>query len=354
MSLNEPTEYNEYIGQETIDCEYKEFTFNLTGLLLDTKLAEQYCESNKFDFNKNVIFNLKKYFKVYLPKYACGYFNSGIDGDCYIGINDYGFVKGIPFKGKFPIQILKNMMIKVLSENIKNLDDISINLDQLIQIKIIKIKHNLMIDSKQNNKFLNYLEEKEKYVKEYTEFVEKTNIWRQRMIFSVNKLVDLANNKKTRNQIIQWIKSVDQTNPVIAIFESNYKFEYKTHENIVQIKDNPLEPYYWITRWKDMIIDSIKAEKPVLNSTFNMYNTPINLLVGINEMIPYWFTYNSNMNLYVIQIKFFGSKLAVKNINNDMLTSNYNNFIYRDSHAKKWIRCYRTILSNGEPVCLPL
>jgi hypothetical protein len=55
MSLNLPKEYNEYVGQETINCEYKEFTFNLDGLLIDSKLAEQYCTSNKFDFNKNVI-----------------------------------------------------------------------------------------------------------------------------------------------------------------------------------------------------------------------------------------------------------------------------------------------------------
>ena len=74
MSLHEPNEYNEYIGQETVDCEYKEFTFNLAGLILDTKLAEHYCSTNLFEFNKNVIFNLKKYFKVYLGKYACGYF----------------------------------------------------------------------------------------------------------------------------------------------------------------------------------------------------------------------------------------------------------------------------------------
>jgi hypothetical protein len=77
MSSHEPTEYNEYVGQETVKCEYKEFTFNLVGLALENKLAEQYCHTNQFDFNTNVIANLKKYFQVYLGKYACGFFNSG-------------------------------------------------------------------------------------------------------------------------------------------------------------------------------------------------------------------------------------------------------------------------------------
>jgi hypothetical protein len=355
MSLHEPTEYNQYIGQETLNYEYKEFTFNLAGLVLDSKLAEQYCYSNKFEFNKNVIFNLKKYFKVYLGKYACGYFNSGIDGECYIGINDFGIVKGIPFKGRIPSNNLKESIYKILNMNIKHQENIQINWENLVQIQIIKIQSPKPIQCKQNPKFVSYLEEKAEHVRKSNEFVEKTNQWRIRMGFSLNKLVDLANNPETRSEIVKFIKSHDPTNPVIAQFESDFVLEYKCHEDIIQIKDNPIEPYYWVTKWKDMIINSIKEEKPVLNSTFNAHNTAINLLISANEMIPYWLTYNSNMNLYVIQIKFFGSKLDKKPADLDQLfPSTYNNFAYKDFNTKKWLQCYRTVLANGEPVCLPM
>lgn len=358
MSLHEPNEYNEYLGQETIKCEYKEFTFNLAGLLDDNKLAEQYCTTNKFDFNKNVIFNLGKYFKAYIPKYACGYFNSGIDGSFYIGINNYGFVKGIPFKGRIPVQQLKDKIIKVLTDNIvnKDINAKSIDLTKLVEINIREINRNSVLtgELKQNPKFSSYMEDKTKYNQDYAKFVDKTNQWRQLMNFSQIKLVDIANNQETRDQITQWVKSIDPTNPVISWFESDSKIQYMGHDSIMQIRDNTSEPYYWITRWKDMIIDSIKAERPVLESTFNLHNTPINLLVSASEMIPYWLTYNSNMKLYVIQINFFGSKLAVNTVDCDeFLTGAYNNFAYREPSGKKWSRCYRTVLANGEPVCMP-
>mgnify|MGYP001487035584 CR=1 FL=1 len=357
MSLHEPTEYNEYIGQETVNCEYKEFTFNLAGLPVDNKLAEQYCTTNKFDFNPNVLFNLTKYFKAYIPKYACGYFNSGIDGSCYIGINDYGFVKGIPFKGRIPVQKLKNKITKVLGTNIDNPSNSNIDWDNLLEIKVIPIDYAQILSGelKQNEKFTNYQKTKRKYINEYNEFVARTNQWRLQMNFAVNKLVDLANNPKSRNQIIQWIKSIEPTNPVIQIFEADdFKLEYKSHDEIIKIRDDSSEPYYWVTKWKDMMIDNIKSSRPIFQSTFNSHNTPINLLVSASEMIPYWLTYNTNMKLYVIQIKFFGSKLAIDNSDSDELfPSSYNNFRYLDANTKRWARCYRTTIANGEPVCMP-
>jgi hypothetical protein len=355
MSIQEPTEYDEYIGQETVNCEYKEFTFNLTGLALNIKLAEYYCTNNLFDFNKNVLFNLHKYFRVYLGKYACGYFNSGIDGKCYIGINDYGFVKGIPFKGHIPISNLKNKIRQILNTSVKNTEIPVLDWKNLVQIEIVKIKSDFNLESKQNPKFVSYLKEKENYDVKYKEFVNKTNQWRLKMNFTLNKLVDLTNNPVTRVQMIEYIKKHDSNNPVIKLFESDFELKYKPHDEIIQIKDDPTEPYYWVTRWKDWMVSTIKSEKPAIGSTFNMFHTPINLLVGASEMIPYWLTYNSNMNLYVIQIKFSGSKLSIDDSKSDELfSSNYGNFEYLDAGSKKWVRCYRTILSTGDPVCLPL
>ena len=342
MSMHEPNEYNEYIGPETIKREYKEFTFNLAGILLDAKLAEMYCHTNKFDFNKNVIFNLKKYFKAYLPKYTSGYFNSGMYGEFYIGVDDFGIVKGIPFKGHLPIEYLKKEILKVLTTCVKNHEISRINFDELVQIKISKIKHDITLDTEKNPIFTSYLVNKEKYMSEYSDFVERTNKWRLRINFALNKLVDIGNNSETRKQIIEYIKEQDPSNPSIALFNNpDFKLEYINHDNLLLIKNNPTEPYYWVTRWKDFVIEKIKSERPVLNSIFNLHNTPINLIVSASEMIPYWIKYNSNINLYVIQIKFFGSKL-----------SSYDKFSYFDS--KKWLQCYRTVIANGDPVCLPL
>ena len=98
--------YNDYIGIEELDREYKEFTFNLAGLELDSKLVEEYCSSNKFNFNKAVLINLKKYIKIYTTQNACASFNSNIDSSFFIGVNDDGFIKGIPFLTTVMIDIL--------------------------------------------------------------------------------------------------------------------------------------------------------------------------------------------------------------------------------------------------------
>jgi hypothetical protein len=40
--------YNQYIGNETLEDEFKEFTFNHIGLLFDSETAEQLIKSSKF------------------------------------------------------------------------------------------------------------------------------------------------------------------------------------------------------------------------------------------------------------------------------------------------------------------
>ena len=69
-------QYDDFIGKETLNCEYKEFTFNNAGLPLDENSAEYYCYTNKFEFNPYVITNLIQYFKQYLPKYISAFINS--------------------------------------------------------------------------------------------------------------------------------------------------------------------------------------------------------------------------------------------------------------------------------------
>ena len=38
-----PTVFDEFIGRESLELEFKEFTFYNSDLILDNKLAEQYC-----------------------------------------------------------------------------------------------------------------------------------------------------------------------------------------------------------------------------------------------------------------------------------------------------------------------
>ena len=159
INLNDSIKFNDFVGVETLTHEYKEFTFNNDGIILNIKLAEYYCHSNKFDFNNRVIDNLKKYFSYYLPKYISGFLNSKLNGNFYIGIDDYGFVKGIPYFGCVPYNYLTDEMYRLINKFTKySLDNFDFN--KIIEINFIKIKFEKSDKPLINNKFIKYLEEK--------------------------------------------------------------------------------------------------------------------------------------------------------------------------------------------------
>ena len=47
--------YNQYIGNETLVCEYKEFTFNHIGLPFDSETAEKLIKSSEWIYNDLII-----------------------------------------------------------------------------------------------------------------------------------------------------------------------------------------------------------------------------------------------------------------------------------------------------------
>ena len=349
-----PSHYNEFTGRENIPTEYKEFTFNLAGFIMETKLAEKYCQNSVFDFNNLVISNLKKYFKVYVPKYFTAFNNptidptidpnmdSGIDAKLYIGINDYGFAKGIPYKGTLPFEYLEKKIFKSLETYIQNSN--TFNFNELIEIKFIKISLPYVPTVSTHPRITEYLDKKKSYQNDYFKWVESFENWKIRYSFFTQKLAELVNNKESRELLIQWIKSKDPHSPCINILESDYQLEYKDHNEITILKNDPTNVYYWVCLWKDHITDYLKTIKPVFSHEFNQHNLPINLIVSVNEMIPYWTNSNPDMNLYLICIKF--KKFNLDSTNKVMIK-------YREPSKKSWLSCYRILNTDGTPECNP-
>jgi len=337
--------YNDFIGIETINKEYKEFTFNLAGLFLDNKLAEYYCNNNKFVFNNNVIENLIQYFIIYLPKYICGFLNSKINCSKFfiIGVNDYGIIKGIPYINELPFKILKHKMLEIINEYINYSSDYKINFKKIIKINFIKINNPDKPEQNINKTYLKYLEEKKIYLKKLNKYIDDHKEWRKQLLsISQTKLVNLANSIKYRKLIIEFIKNIDIDNKFIKLLESDYIIENKEHDEIIILKNDINNIYYWITKWKDNIIEDIRKSKPKYDINFNYHNVPLNLIISVSDMIPYWLYNNDNMNLYIINIK-------IKNKN-----KNFNNikFSYK-TKFNKICSCYRTIIDNGQPACMP-
>ena len=56
-------QFNEFIGKETLIKEYKEFSLFKKCINITNTQAELYCENKIFNFNNDVISNLKQYIK---------------------------------------------------------------------------------------------------------------------------------------------------------------------------------------------------------------------------------------------------------------------------------------------------
>ncbi len=348
MAQNELS-FNDFIGTEDLNTEFKEFTFHNSGLVMDNKLAENYCENHRFDFNSDVLRNLKRYFQKYLPKYTCAFLNGNIHGKLYIGVNDYGFIKGIPYQGELPINFIKEKIFSTIQSNIKNNIDYEINFDKLVTVDIVKINHPTAPTNSVPESFSNFIVQKQVFIKAYNEFVEKIEKWKIRFNFFTQKLVDLVNNVESRLMLIDFIRRNDPTNPVISMLESDFILDYRDHNEITILKEDLNDPYYWVCKWKDEMISKVRESKPVfVEPPFNP-TIPYNLIISASEMIPYWIHNNSSMNLYLITIN-FNTLMSINGIS----TSSEFFFSYLPYHHKNWISCYRNILSNGEPVCTPL
>jgi hypothetical protein len=340
--------FNDFIGKETLNSEFKEFTFHNSGLTIDNQLAESYCQNYNFDFNSNVIQNIKRYIKFYLPKYTCAFLNSNIPGELYIGVNDYGFIKGIPYQGELPIDSIKKRIHETIRTSVKSSIGCVFNLEKLISIDILKVDNPSIPTKPAPQSFTNYLVQKQEFIEEYNGFVEKFKSWKIRHNFFTQKLVELVNNVESRMMLIEYIRRNNPDSPVIGILESDYVLQSHTHDEITILKDDPTNPYYWICRWKDEMVDTMNKNKPVFNEPAFCPAIPYNLITSMSELIPYWIHNNQNMNLFMIRIK-FNTLMGTFGV----CSSSKLFFSYLSHNDKNWISCYRNVLPDGELVCTP-
>ena len=332
--------YNMFIGKETLYNEYKEFRFNINKYKITNSIASKFCESNKFDFNDMVMDNILKYIKYYIPKYFCAFMNSNINGNLFIGVNDYGFIKGIPFQGVLDTEYLNTKIIKYIEKNIKSVEPFDIH--EHMTINWVKVEIDEKPSTNVSPYYIKYLNDKKEYEDRYNDWLEKLEDWRIRFDFANRKLVDIVNTPESRIILIDYIKKSDPNNITLQLLNSDYKIEYKDHNELILLKEDQNNIYYWVVRWKDEMIDRLRKEKPIFNNDFPNYNGAINLITNVGEMIPYWIANNHNMNLYMLHIMFKPIGISSK----DMISTNL--FSYLES-KDIWRVNYRTTMRDGSP-----
>ncbi len=336
--------HNEYLGNETITREYKEFTFNHGGLEIDNKNAEDLIKSSKWIFNDLINVNIQKYLRIYLPKYTAGFMDVLSEtpvGELYIGVNDAGVVQGIPYQGKLNIDSIVSDIKTVINEYIVCTDSQKKLILDNITTELIEIDYVESALPETNELLLKYYELRNDLNLKEKEFASEFSKWYQTFImYTQKKLIELFNNEPTRSELYGYIQIKKPDSNVLKMIDDGYQLESKTHEEISVLKDDINHPYYWICEWKDLRIDNLKLIKPTPKHRIDfppMFN-PINILTKLNCMIPWWMQKNEGMNLYLIKITF---------------KKNQDNEIHYLDTFNKLNRCYRTIV-DGIPCCTPI
>lgn len=332
--------YNQDIGIETISREYKELTLNHP---FDNTEAEDLIKSSKWVYNDLIIKDIKQYLLKYLPKYTGGFMDilsETLVGELYIGVNDAGIVQGIPYQGMLTKEVFIDEITSIINTNIvcdSKQKELIIN---SITFDIIPVEY---IDDSDLSPFQDMLSKyhvykkdynsKEKaYAKEYTEWYNQLNIY-------TTKLTDLFNWEPTRTELYKYIKINQPESGVLKMMEDGFLIEQKNYEEIAILKDDISSPYYWVCKWKDYMIHSVKEYKPAPKHRYDAVHLfdPSQIITKLNCMTPWWMQNNENMNLFLIKITFKKHQ-------------DINEIYYLDVF-NKINRCYRTIVDNT-PCCM--
>ena len=304
--------YNDNIGKETLNKEYKSFSMHAKGIGVDEEIALKSLKSGKFIFSKYVYKNILFYLDKYFVKYLTAFNNSLVDSydvaELWYGVNDDGVLTGIP--------ILNDIDEDMVFDYINNTICKNINTKSLYKINIIKLnkRYNVIDVDKTNvykkwynmettyNKYLNIFNSRMRKVSNvirmYTEKLNRMlcnpDIQRELIMFVHNCLrhKDLKLFRKIRMNILG-------KNKIISNITFQQLAPHKVDRNSI---------YYWLVKFKDKRIQFLKSLKPIKpNPLMRIY--PNSIISQIEPMIPIWLLKNPNINLYIIKITFNMNKM---------------------------------------------
>ena len=282
-------QYGDDLGCETLNTEYKLFTLN--PILIEPENALEFLKNGNWVYNDSVIPSIKYYIKTYLPKYIATYTHPLTrisSGNLLVGVDDDGTVYGIPYMGNISIDTIKDEICNVIKNyiRIKNKsgsdEQIFEEFKNKIQVELIQVsKPNF---NTTNTIYQEYYNRNQQMTTKWQTYLEKKRIWEGLITKFTQKLHNMLNNKETRRDIISFIKersgylkknfktkysSVSKYCDVrdyydfISELRSDFKYKSMKYETIEEMKTNPTNIFYWVTKWKDSKTSIIKSIKPV-------------------------------------------------------------------------------------------
>lgn len=353
------------IGPELLNREFKELYLQNIDMFFESDEIYNFLYKNmSFDRHKwdNMVnHTINRYINKYVPKYTGIFSKAGISGKLYIGVDDYGFIEGIPYYGKLTSHIVKNMIMS----NITNSRGISIDNDDYmidhrvlawyycnLEVKVIKLDtstENIEAIYEQNMLNLAHLEKLNNVLEaKWNHFAFKYKEWHSKLTKYSGKLVSYLLNDDMFDGLMEYIKNDFTNNPsfdqsklesILAFFNQDKKIFSKMQFSIDVLEDiikNPYSPIKWLVNYKDSILHDIKKIKPRHPDTkpdsslhFRFTNKISNIKAHLMK--------SSDINFYLI-------KINIPNMPDAYLE-------YRYSEFSPWISKSRVVLDNG-PSCI--
>lgn len=377
--------YNDYIGRETLEREFKELCMELSENI-DHQKSIDLLKSGKWTFNTHIIESLSVYIRKYLPKYVASVSHQKTKVEnftLYIGVNDEGYIKGVPFQGEIDQSVINKIIYDVVksSFSMKDVETIlsSIRLEiQPLKYQNISNEEHLfdpyMYFENANSLKRRKIEEMNqsrdswnKYVRSQSEKLYK-NLNKDRHDFlgylKDRKIPQIKDYSHTYSHLfylcdvpsyydmIVDIKTKEFQDPEAGIMRNFNRVTVRKLPNVCHHKINESIIFYHFGRYKDLCIDASKIVKPPKTKSKVHQSFPSKLLSRVSSMVSCWMRRNENMNLYLIKIHI--DKSCLSDSSSDDETFNQGQGLrYYNPKKRSFDECYRTLSSHGPITVTP-
>jgi hypothetical protein len=355
-------------GSEELDIEFKELCLQNLHVYFSHddiyNLLYSNIKLNQSIFTKMIENDIDYCIGKYVPKYMGNFSKANISGDLYIGIDDLGFVKGIPYYGLLTKEFVKESFLssKINSRGIIISDSCDPIYDQSIvdwyysntTIDVIKLESKcddeLEVDLKQSLINLKKIEKKNKKI------IDKWNIyrvaykdWHDSLSKYSGKLINYLIDLDIKKDLIKYICDDFESDPLLDKSYLDFVLEFYSHDTsyyqeltlsldyIESLSKDEYSPILWLIKYKDIMCKHWKKLKPIHPGTspnnkiyYKFANSVLNIRPQLIKSDP-----TSDINFYLI-------KISIPNMPNTYLE-------YK--HYNDWVSKTRIIIESG-PSCI--
>lgn len=333
----------EFFSFETESIELKEFCLKIgcESIFEQCEIIEIMRSGDISDALHNLILkNLQLYINLIIPKYMACFVNANIQGEIYLGIDDFGIISGIPTKNGITREQI-NVMLKDCFQYIKPEGDIIP--ENMVEFEIIDIEtpHYTFFEDTANKLYKNYKKYQRKWKKRYKKYMISHSNWLDRLAVYHTKLTILSNSEKTRKDLTKYVIKNGANKNIIDLFQSDKQIHIPYGEISQSLKIDKTTPFYWIIRFQEKHVRRVHKERPPKP----IQNTPVTPDIILNRLsnMNYKFLKNQNVTFQII-------KFTIKKYTGDNCVY-FRSFVGRDK--SKMIKRKRALLKDIYPGCIP-